>query len=245
MKPVLVLRHSPHEALGNLAVALRAAGLELRVVNCFAEDWPQFAAEGFSPPDYSGLVVMGGPMNVDQTEEYPFLHTEAGWLRQAVEAELPTLGVCLGAQLLAKALGARVRANPVKEIGWYEIELLPEARSEGLMAGSRSRETVFHWHGDTFDLPAGAVHLARGSTCPQQAFRYGQRAYGVQFHPEITAEMVAHWLAAPSACALLSELDYIDADAIRHRTPEALKAMRPFSGRLFSGFARLCGAAAS
>jgi GMP synthase (glutamine-hydrolysing) len=240
MKPVLVLRHAADEALGNLEIVLRAAGLELSVVDCFADGWPAFAAGGFAPADYAGLVVMGGPMNVDQTDRYPFLATEVDWLRSAVRAELPTLGICLGAQLLARSLSRRVFANPVKEIGWYEIELLPAALAEGLLAGSRPREMVFHWHGDTFDLPEGAVQLARGATCAQQAFRYGRYAYGVQFHPEMTLEMVDDWLSAPGGCAQLSELDYIDPAEIRRRAPEALEAMRPFSQRLLSGFARLC-----
>src|SRR5204863_2879167 len=109
-----------------------------------------------------------------------------------------TLGVCLGAQLLAKAVGAEVYRHRQKEIGWYGIELTPEALDDPLFAGLPSTQTVFQWHGDTFDLPEGAVLLAKGATCRHQAFRLGRAAYGVQFHPEMTLEMVGDWLDQPS-----------------------------------------------
>lgn len=243
MNRVIVLRHAADEALGNLEVTLRACGLVLEVVNCFADTWPDVERAGFDPSRFAGLVVMGGPMNVDQTDRHPYLATEVEWLRAAVGAGLPTLGICLGAQLLAKALGARVYPHRIKEIGWYEIELAPEAAGDALLADSGPRETVFHWHGDTFDLPAGAVRLARGEGCENQAFRYGPCAYGVQFHPEMTAEMVDTWLSAPSLCGQLRECDYIDPAEIRRSTAESLAEMAPFAGRIFERFAALCGAA--
>jgi GMP synthase-like glutamine amidotransferase len=165
MRRVLVVRHAAHEALGNLELQLRAAGLELEVLDCHEGDWLRIERAGFCPADWAGLVVMGGPMNADETAAYPNLAAEVRWLQTATSAQLPTLGVCLGAQLLAKSLGSRVFANPVKEIGWYEIDLLPAAVEDPLFAGSLPRETVFQWHGDTFDLPSGAIWLARGATC--------------------------------------------------------------------------------
>jgi GMP synthase (glutamine-hydrolysing) len=240
MKRVKVLRHVPNEALGNLEVVLRAEGLQLDVVDCFADDWPDIEREGFDPHAVAGLVVMGGTMNVDQTDRFGFLATEVQWVRDAIDAQLPTLGICLGAQMMAKALGAKVYPNRVKEIGWYEIELVGEGFGDPLLAGSRPRETVFHWHGDTFDLPAGAALLARGETCRQQAFRYGNRAYGLQFHPEMTAAMVDLWLEAPGMCGEVASLDYIDPQAIRRRTSAALAEMIPFAQRIFRRFAGLC-----
>lgn len=242
MKRVIVLRHAANEALGNLEVALRSRGLELDVLDCFSDAWPAVERAGFEPALVAGLVVMGGPMNVDETDRYPYLDTEVEWLRSAVRAQLPTLGICLGAQLLAKALGARVYPHRVKEIGWYEIGLEPEALADRLLAGSRPRETVFQWHGDTFDLPRGAVRLARGETCPNQAFRYGPSAYGLQFHPEMTAEMVETWLAAPDMCAEVSSCDHVDPAEIRRRAPGSLAEMAPFSRRIFERFAALCRA---
>lgn len=161
MQRVLIVRHAAHKALGNLERILRGADLELKIVNCFDGDWLALERSGFHPADWSGLVVMGGPMNADQVDEYPNLAAEVRWLQAAAAAELPTLGVCLGAQLLARAVGCRVYPNPVKEIGWYEIELLPFAASDPLFFGRGTRETVFEWHGDTFDLPPEATWLAR------------------------------------------------------------------------------------
>jgi GMP synthase-like glutamine amidotransferase len=137
-------------------------------------------------------------------------------------------------------LGAAVTRNRAKDIGWFEIELLPLAAVDPLFAGSRARETVFQWHGDTFALPTGAVQLARGALCEQQAFRYGAAAYGLQFHPEMTADMVAGWFASPSLCADLTDQDRIDPVAICRRAPKALVEMAPLTARLFGRFAELC-----
>ena len=240
MRRVLAVRHAAHEPLGNLERQLRAAGLELEVIDCFQGDWVRIEQAGFQPADWAGLVVMGGPMNADETDRYPNLAAEVRWLQAAVRAQLPTLGVCLGAQLLAQSLDRRVYANPVKEIGWYEIELLPAAMDDPLFSGSQQRESVFEWHGDTFDLPAGAVLLARGTTCAHQAFRYGPNAYGLQFHLEMTAEMVADWLAEPCMCGELVEAPYLDPHEISRRAPEGLAAMAPLTERVYGRFAELC-----
>lgn len=237
MKPILVLRHVPHESLGTIAEQLSRAGLAWQCGDWFA---PGGAPDDFLPARYAGLVVMGGPMNVDQTDRYPFLATEVQWMRRALEAELPLLGVCLGSQLLAKTLGAKVYPNRVKEIGWYTIETTAAAADDRLLAGCGSRQTVFQWHGDTFDPPPGAVHLARSELCPQQAFRAGPCAYGLQFHVEMTAEMVEDWLAEGCNCDELSALDYIDPAAIRAATPRHLPALRQFAERVLGRFADLC-----
>src|SRR5262249_28020070 len=158
----------PHEGLGTLEDAFRSAGLVYHFLDLFAE-----APRALRPDQLAGLVVLGGPMNVDETEKYPFLAAEVDWLRQAVAIELPVLGICLGSQLLAKSLGSRVVPNRIKEIGWYPLELLPAAGDDPLFAGLPPSPTVFQWHGDTFELPAGAVQLARSPACPQQAFRFG------------------------------------------------------------------------
>jgi GMP synthase (glutamine-hydrolysing) len=240
MGKVMVLRHVPEEALGQLETQLRAGGLDLQVIYCFDEDWPLVERAGFDPRGFSGLVVMGGPMNVEEVARYPFLATEVDWLRRAVAAGLPTLGTCLGGQLLAKALGARVYKNRVKEIGWYELELLPSACEDPLLAGSPNKETVFEWHADTFDLPSGAVHLARTSTCAQQAFRYGPSAWGLQFHLEMTGEMVRDWLVQPEMCAEVAAAPGIDPHEISRRAPAALAASAGLVARVFGRFAAIC-----
>ncbi len=240
MQRVLVVRHAAHEPLGNLERILRGADLELEIVDCFAGDWVPLEHRGFRPADWAGLVVMGGPMNADQVDAYSNLAAEVRWLQAAVAAELPTLGVCLGAQLLARAAGCRVYPNRVKEIGWYEIELLPSVESDPLFFGRGPRETVFEWHGDTFDLPAEATWLARGETCQYQAFRLGNCAYGLQFHLEMTPKMVRDWLSEDCMCAELAEAPYLDPAEIRRRTPEGLARMSPLTEHVFGRFALLC-----
>jgi GMP synthase (glutamine-hydrolysing) len=245
MKPVLVLRQVAHETTGTLQAALDEAGLESRYVDLFAE-----VTARLDLAQAAGLVVLGGPMNVDQTDRYPFLGPEVQWIRRAVESGLPVLGICLGSQLLAKALGARVFPNDTKEIGWYPIELTPAAaedrlfrtcwEAEGTKPMVPKRVTVFQWHGDTFDLPAGAVRLAHGASCAQQAFRYGDFAYALQFHLEMTPEMLDDWLGEPGNCGELAELDYIDPQEIRRRTPQELHALQTLARRMFGQFADMC-----
>jgi len=140
MKPILILRHVPHESAGTLEDALTAAGLKFRYVDLF-QKIPSAAELDLTAA--AGLVVMGGPMNVDETDKYPFLAAEIDWIRQALAARLPTLGICLGAQLLAKACGAKVFSNRVKEIGWYVIDVTPQAKDDPLFgpAAGRSRSS--------------------------------------------------------------------------------------------------------
>lgn len=240
MRPVLVFRHVAHESLGVVELALREAGLVYSYLDLSHE-----APRSFDPHQLAGLIVLGGSMNTDETDEYPFLLHEVNWIRAAVDHDLPVLGICLGAQLLAKSLGARVVRNAVKEIGWYEITRSPEATDDPLFAHFAPRETVFQWHGDTFELPAGAVQLANGELCAQQAFRYGRAAYGLQFHVEVTSEMIDCWLDEPSGCQEIAALDYIDAARIRRQAPEKLPAMHRLAGRLFGNFAALCRERAS
>jgi GMP synthase-like glutamine amidotransferase len=234
---VFVFRHVPHETLGTVATALQSAGLATRYVDLF--DSPE-VPEGRQLERAAGLVVLGGPMNVDETDKYPFLAAEVQRIREAVDAEVPVLGICLGAQLLAKALGARITANRVKEIGWYPLQFTPQAAADPLLAGCGDAATVFQWHGDTFALPAGTVHLARSKACENQAFRCGISAYALQFHIEVTAEMIDDWLSDPNNRRELAALDYIDPQAIRRQTPEKLPAMAALGARVFARFASMC-----
>ncbi len=236
MTAVYVLQHVPHETLGSLESHFRAAGVEWRAVAMFSR---QTAETAWDWDHVAGLVVLGGPMNVDQVAEHPFLQWEVGWIQEAVRRQLPVLGICLGAQLLAKSLGARVYANRVKEIGWYDIELMAPA-DDPLFGGLNGRRTVFQWHGDTFDLPAGAVQLARSELCEQQAFRFGANAYGLQFHVEVTADMVDRWLNEAENQRELSGLDYIDPAAIRRRLPSAMGEMEIPGQQVLSRFAGMC-----
>jgi GMP synthase (glutamine-hydrolysing) len=233
-RTVLVLRHMLQETAGTLEGALTSVGLEVRYVDLFRE-----APKKLPLDKASGLVVLGGPMNVDEVERYPFLKLDVQWIQQALEAEVPLLGICLGSQLLAKALGAKVYKNAVKEIGWYPLEWLPAAGDDPLFRRSGAA-TVFQWHGDTFDLPPGAVWLARGSSCQNQAFRWGSNAYGLQFHIEMTAAMIDEWLAKGQENGELAALDYINPQAIRDATPVLLPWMQQMAAEIFARFARMC-----
>jgi GMP synthase (glutamine-hydrolysing) len=241
MKPIPIIRHVSHEAAGTLEESLAEAGLEFRYLDLFDQPPSDARLDIEAAP---GLVVMGGPMNVDETAKYPFLAAEVEWIRQAVRRRRPVLGICLGSQLLAKAMGAKVFANPVKEIGWYTIELTPAAADDPLLAGCGQSLTVFQWHGDTFDLPPGAISLAEGSACRNQAFRVGDCAYGLQFHLEVTPPMLDDWLREIGNCRELAELDYIDPQAIRAAAPRQMPPLVAVARRVFGRFAGMCRAAA-
>jgi GMP synthase (glutamine-hydrolysing) len=233
-KNVLILRHMPHEPGGTLETAFDLAGLRFQYF-----DLHQTVPDRLPLETACGLVALGGPMNVDEVERYQFLKLDVQWIEQALAAKLPFLGICLGSQLLAKTLGARVYPNRVKEIGWYPVELTSAAAVDPLFA-QRGTRSMFQWHGDTFDLPAGTVHLARSRWCENQAFRYGQSAYGLQFHIEMTATMIHEWLTVPDNCRELAELDYIDPRKIRMQTPHELPKLQALAAEVFGHFAQMC-----
>lgn len=235
MATILALRHVPYESLGMLERVFGERGLEFRYVDVWANGLP--ACE---PERTAGVVVLGGPMNVDEVDKYPFLRDEPGWMRRMVEAEVPLVGICLGSQLLAKAFGARVYPAAKKEIGWYDFELLPAAADDPLFAGLPAAQHVFQWHGDTFDLPDGTVHLARSAAAERQAFRAGRAAWGLQFHAEITPELIEDWLEEPAGRCEIAALDYIDPAVIRRETAGGLARMKGMAETVFGRFAELC-----
>ena len=231
MKSVLVLRHEPSVAMGTLSGVLDEFGLEARQIDLY-ESIP----ETLPWNEAAGLIVLGGTMSANDGDHFPFLVAELDWIRRAVRQEMPMLGICLGAQLLAKAMGAAVYRNPRPEIGWYEIELLSRAADDRLFRGRGFRETVFHWHRDTFDLPAGAVHLAKSPLCPHQAFRVGTAAYGLQFHVEMAPDLLDLWLREFN----VQDAAAIDPAAIRAAATLSFPAMRSLSECLLTRFAKMC-----
>lgn len=186
--PWVLLQHVPYEGPGALAPAVSETGADLKIVRIDNGDAVP------SPDDVgamAGLVVMGGPMGVH--DDLAWLEAERALLRAAVERELPVLGVCLGAQQLAAALGAEVVRGPEPECGVGEVHLTPAALADPVFGPAPTPLPCVHWHGDTFCLPAGAVRLAGNEAYDNQAFRVGARAYGLQFHVEVTGSLVAHW----------------------------------------------------
>ena len=195
---VLAFRHVPFEGAGRIEPVLRARGIDLDYVDLYAPD-----AGVPDPAGYSGLIFLGGPMSVN--DPLPYLRVEEQIIRDAVARKLPILGVCLGAQLIAHAMGASVFSNAGSEIGWFDLRFTTAAAGDPLFCGLAC-ETVFHWHGETFDLPAGAELLASSDRCRNQAFRLGDRVYGLQFHLEVTPSMIADWCLQDENCGDVREL---------------------------------------
>jgi len=177
MMNVHVLQHVPFEGLGSIAPWLEARGARITTTSFSADP---------SLPTLSELdlvIALGGPMSVNDEATLPWLRPEKAFLRDAIQRGIAVLGVCLGAQLIASALGARVYPNPVKEIGWFPIDII-QTESDGVPLPTGI--PVFHWHGETFDLPPGAVHIAESDATRHQAFQIGRRVMGLQFHLEAT-----------------------------------------------------------
>jgi GMP synthase (glutamine-hydrolysing) len=199
-----------------IADALDARAMEWRYVDLWAK--PE-NAEDLCVEQAQALVFMGGPMSVN--DSLTWLRQEERYLVRAMSSGVPVLGICLGAQLLAKCLGARVYPMERKEIGWYPVRFTEAGLSDPLFEGLACSETVFHWHGETFDLPAGSVRLAESGLCINQAFRLGSDLYGLQFHPEVTPDMIESWCREDVNCGDLREAEGpIDAGAHRQRMCE-------------------------
>lgn len=186
-KTVLALRHVAFEGLGAFAIPLREAGFEVRY-----HDVSLSPLEEVDPYAPSLLVVLGGPIGAGEDADYPFLAQEVRLLTARLEADLPTLGICLGAQLMARALGARLLPGAAREIGFAPISLTAEGRTSALAA--LGEDPVLHWHGDTFELPDGARLLASTEICRNQAFSWGHNALAIQFHPELGRDGFEQWL---------------------------------------------------
>ncbi|CAN5737480.1 type 1 glutamine amidotransferase [soil metagenome] len=229
MRPVLFLSHQASAGPGILADALESAGVPFAV----ARTW-----ELAPPPSLDGvsaLVVLGGEQNADDTSSHPYLATNRAILGEAVARDIPVLGVCLGAQILARALGGRVTPAAVRDIGWQPIEVLPEGRMDPVAGAFASCERLFQWHEDCFEVPSGSVLLARNAVGPQ-AFRFGRRAYGVQFHLEVTEETIAQWIKETDPATLRgmwgsSSEELVDGTA-RYLTAQAEAARGALNGFL-------------
>ncbi len=202
-RPAGVLRHVSFEGLGLIEPILAEFGLPIL--------WLEIG-QTICDSDLANicaLILMGGPMSANDPE--PWVGAEIDLIRRAVRRGVPVLGVCLGAQLVAKALGARVYRNPVKEIGWFETHWTAAARLDPVFGGLPDPAQIFQWHGETFELPENAECLAYTGTCAHQAFRYGLSVYALQFHLEVTPLMIEDWVSEDAKCGDVRELrEFID-----------------------------------
>ena len=186
MKPILCVRHQASAPLGVIEEVFVDRRVPYRYVDAWeTTDWPH-------PNEGSGVIVLGGEMNADELDDYPFLNQVRSFTKNAVAERIPFLGICLGAQILARALDANVVRAPVREIGFRQVRPTTEGRDDPLLEGFVNDVRVFQWHEDTFHLPRGATHLFTSDDVLQQAFRV-DNAYGVQWHLEVTEEIVAAW----------------------------------------------------
>ena len=186
---VVAIRHVAFENMGSLAASIEESGGAIRYLDAGVTN-----LKTFDPLEPDLLVVLGGPLGAYEESSYPFLIDEVKILQMRLAADRPTLGVCLGAQLIARALGAAVYAGTGKEIGWSPLSLSNTRQMPAFRHLDGNLTQVLHWHGDTFDLPAGATLLASTSKYRNQAFKYGKRALGLQFHPELLPAEFEHWL---------------------------------------------------
>ncbi len=184
---ILTIIHTESEGPGTLGKFLESEGATLNIARVYNGD-PLPADIG----RFKAIVSMGGPMNVYEEEKFPFLKDETVLLKKAIEADMPVIGICLGAQMIAKSSGARVVRSPAEEVGWCRVFLTDEGKTDPLFEGLSSELEVLQWHGDMFEIPKKGVLLATGHDCPHQAFRY-RNALGLQFHVEVTGEMLSEW----------------------------------------------------
>jgi GMP synthase (glutamine-hydrolysing) len=185
---VLIIKHVEIEGPGLIEYCLNQKRVPYRVLSL------DLGAPFPEPDDFSHIVLLGGPMNVYEEDRYPFLKHEDLFIKEAIQRGKSILGICLGAQLMAKALGAKVFKAPVKEVGWYDVSLTRIALRDPLFSDLPRTFPVFQWHEDTFEIPKAGKLIATSSPIAHQAFRYGENAYGLQFHLEVTEEMITEWV---------------------------------------------------
>jgi GMP synthase-like glutamine amidotransferase len=218
-----VLQHVPFEDIGSMASWLAARGATL--------SYTRFYEPAAAPPSPAGIdlvIAMGGPMSVNDEDHLPWLRAEKAFMRELVAGEVSVLGVCLGAQLIASALGARVYPNPEKEIGWFPVRAHSDGHNGPIDPFRFPDECpVLHWHGETFDLPPGAIRLASSTACANQAFQIGRKVIGLQFHLETTPESAAAildhcrddlvagpWIQTEAAIRAAAAGDYVAANQL-------------------------------
>jgi len=237
MSRLLVFQHVAAEPLGTLDPLIRRRGHRIRFKNFERHPDAQLNVDR-----YRGLIVLGGPMNVEDHPQRAHLRNEMRAIETMLAQGKPVLGICLGAQLLAHVLGAPVRRNPVQEIGWYPLHKTAAGMDDPVLAPLQPATPVFQWHGCRFDIPQSATHLATRADCAQQAFRYGDNAYGFQFHLEMDQPLIERWLANPAYREELASSGLLHDEAtIRTQTQQHIAAMQQQADAVFNNFLDLAG----
>lgn len=223
-KTVYAIQHVAFEDLGVFEDTLYQAGFRVRYFEAGVDNLKQAF-------EHTGLVIiLGGPISVNETEDYPFLNDELTYLKQRIEQNLPTLGICLGAQLIAQACGAKVYAGSQKEIGWSKLQM---TQIEDNLLDILNDVDVLHWHGDTFDLPEQATLLASSELYPNQAFKIGNNILALQFHLEVLGENIEKWLIGHTIELRQAK---IDIPTLRAESLELAPQLEPQAERILENF---------
>jgi len=230
----LVFRHAAAEGVGLIGNALRERGIHHRALDL---------ARGEPVPKdlrgVGGLIVLGGPMGAYEQDKYAFLRSEIALIEKAIAAGRPVLGICLGAQLIAQVLGARVYPGEKREVGWGPITLTEDGQDDPLFVGGDSKITVFHLHGDTYELPPDAANLATSPMYEQQAFRWGEIVYGFQFHLEFTESIITRLAQEPDSQRYMTEAG-ADVKKIIAETPACVRELTDTAQRVFENYFQQC-----
>jgi GMP synthase (glutamine-hydrolysing) len=230
-QPLLILENSWTDPVGYLAGLLQERAIAYDVCKVGEEALP-------APNNYAAIIALGGPQHLYERQKHPHFSAEEALIRQIVQQDIPFLGICLGCQLLASAFDGEVKRHSETEIGFFDIPLTPEGMADPLYAGFPGYHTTFHWHEDTFDLPEGSVLLASNTTVANQAFRYGKRAYGIQYHIELTPEVLHQWMNSSDSPE--DELDKDLVSTIMQDSQRLFAQYRTHTRLILENFLQIC-----
>jgi GMP synthase (glutamine-hydrolysing) len=234
LRKVLILQHAMDCPKALIGMLLDTHHITYDVIDCTEEPLPD-------PSTYIAIIALGGTQHSYEEQEYPYLAQEKIWLRQVIKQDIPYLGICLGGQILADTLGGQTRLHTMTEIGFFDVSLTDLGQQDPLFSGLPGYQKVFHWHEDTFELPADAILLATHANTKNQAFRYGRRAYGLQYHIELDEDTLNFWLYEPSLKESIIEVMGLEAyQAIDQERPLSFPLYQQHTVLLFENFLRIC-----
>ena len=225
---ILFIQHVRNEGPGSFKEGLDEMGVSSHILEIFSDK------NFFLPTDCRGVIILGGPMNVDEESKYPFLKEEKEFIKDILKKEIPLLGICLGAQLIAQVAGGAVIKAQEKEIGWYPIRLTDAGEKDPLFQGLPKLFEVFQLHEDTFEIPPKGERLATSDGCLNQGFRTGKRGYGLQFHLEANSEMVHDWLHSETEDQIVSNVEIV-----KRETSEKIQDCLKWGKKLLLNFLQI------